>query len=423
MSFFSDLLTGPTLTAVRAQIIAYAQAAGLAVTNWRVGDVVEQILEVITSARQATGAIEGQIVRGFASLDTSVDPGDEDAYDAGSIARTPEPGFLSNLGLNTYSTERGEATFATGFATFINAGTSSRAIAPGGLVYTWTANSPPDPAPTYTTSADATVYTNPDETLTVAPGVTVTLPITCDIVGSYGSCPAASLTLTTVLLGCSGTNAAAVLGTDREDAAVYRARCKLMPARLSFGAPGAIYKYLAAKNLDGTVLQNALENDVNINRVQVVGDSTTGIVDAYYAAPAGAAIAEDVTAANENISEEAFAVPDTITFTGEAASEVAIHVVGTAKLKTSTGVSAATVKAAIVAALAAAFEDIPIGGMDQTAGAGVIYTSDIEGYARDAWPGLYDVNVTTPAGASTALAVGDVATVTSTTSDWTVTFT
>ena len=135
----------------------------------------------------------------------------------------------------------------------------------------------------------------------------------------------------------------------------------------------------------------------------------------------GAASTEDVTAANANIQVDAYAVFDCVTYTGQAASEVPISVVGTAKIKAGPGVVSATVRQAIVDALTAAFQEFPIGGEDQTLGAGVIYTRDLQAIAATAFTGLYAVSVTTPAGASTALALGEVATYAGTIADWTLT--
>ncbi len=164
--------------------------------------------------------------------------------------------------------------------------------------------------------------------------------------------------------------------------------------------------------------------------MQVTQASSTGIVNVYYATDSGGAIAADVTAANANIRIATFAVADAITFAGVAATATSIHVVGTARMKAKTGVTAAAVAQAIVAALAAKAKAIPVGGMDQDSGGnGVVYTSDLRQYAGDSFDGLYDIVISTPAGASTAITVGHVATINSVagdglgSGDWTITFT
>jgi len=408
-------------------VIGLAQAAGLKVTNWRVHGVSNQMLETVIGAIFAFSQIVTVVTRGFASLDTSTDPGDPDDFDPTNEGLPAAFGFLSEYGLNTYDTEREESSFATGVATFTNVGPGSRVISPEGLIFTWTLNSPPSPSPTYTNPNDPTIYTL--GSVTVPAGTSINLPVRAQVIGAIASCPSASISLTTSLVGCSATNADPVVGNDREDAETYRVRCRKAVARLSLGGPSAAYEYLAAKTIDGDVLLNdaPVPAPSGITRVQVTEDSSTGIVNAYYASGSGPAIADDVSAANTNIQANAFAVPDAITFTGIAATQTTIHVAGTARIKAKLGVTAALVAQGIVAALNANGKKIPIGGVDQVAGAGVVYTTDLEGYAREGYPGIYDVLVTTPAGASTAIAVGHVPVIQSVagdglgSADWTVT--
>lgn len=423
MSLFEDLIANETLVSVRARIVEQAKAADLKITNWLVGAVGQQTLEAFTQVTHQTSLNISAAIRGYGSLDTSTDPGDEDPYDSTNADLEPEAGFLSDHGASNYGTPRGEATFASGFVTFVNGGTIARTFAPESLTFTWTDESPPSPPPTYRNAPDPAIYTNPDGTVTVAALATLVIPISAEEIGTRSNAPSSALSLTTTLSGCTATNAAPIAGTDRESAADYRARCRQAAARLSLGGPSAAYEYLAKTNLDGTVLLNASGNPVNISRVQVSQESDTGIVDVFYASPAGAATSEDVTAANTNIELEAFATPDTITFTGAAAVEVPIAVAGTAKVKAAAGVAdpEAAAKAAIVAELVEAFAAYPVGGEDQVDGAGVIYTRDIQADAAQAYPGLYALLVTTPAGASTALAKGEVATLNTTVGDWTVT--
>ena len=418
---FTDLFVKTTLESVRSTMIGYATAAKLKITNWATGGTGQQILEVVVSLAYSFTAITAEMIRGFASLETSVDPGDFDPYNADNASREPAPGFLSNLGRNMHGTERTDATFATGSVTFTNAGPGARTIAPESLVFTQTGGSPPNPSPTYTNTADASIYTNPDGTVTVPAGTSVSLPIMAQVIGSVGSAPSGTITLTTTMIGCTATNVNSVVGTDRESADAYRARCRLAPARLSFGAPEDAYLYLATRNLDGTLLANSSGNDVGINRVQSTGNTGTGIVTVYYASAAGTAVAEDVTAANANIQTTLFAVSDCITFTGQSATTLSVHVAGTARLRSRPGVTKAAVAAGIVESLQNAFVEIPIGGVDT----GLIYHVDLEAYAHAGYPGLYDVTVTTPV-SNVTMTPGQVATLSSiagdgVTGDWVIT--
>lgn len=422
MPWNEDLYISETVEGVRSKLITYAQTASLIITDWLVGGPGQQIFESVSQTIATTTSVIAAVVRGYASLDTSTDPGDVDPFDEANASRAPVPGMLSHYGANTFGTKRQDETFATGFFTFDNsAGVVPRTFGPDALDFTWTTASPPSPAPTYKNAADSAIYTNPDGTVTVAAGAVLEIPVRANEAGSRSNAPPSALTLTTSMTGPTGTNAAAILGRDRESAPTYRERCRQAPSRTSLGGPTAAYAYLARTNLDGTALLNANGDPVNISRVQVTQDSTTGIVRAFFGSPSGAAIGEDVDAANENIQSNAFAVPDAITYTGAAAEAVDLDVEGTAKIKAGPGVVNATVRQAIVDALALAFTEFPIGGVDQVDGAGVIYTDDLQAIAANACPGLYAVNVSTPAGNSTPLTLGQVAIYLGTIADWSLT--
>ncbi len=425
MTFFEDLIADPTITGVRNLIVGYAQGAELVLTNWIVGAVGEQTLATVATAVYVQSKTAARTIRGFASLDTSSDPGDEDAYDSGNVDLEEAAGFLSTVGENWYGTTRGSETFANGTVTFDNSlGSVARTFAPDALTFTWTGGTPPSPAPTYRNAPDPAIYVNADGTVTVAAGDTLDIPVEAEELGTGSNAPAGTLSLTTTLVNVTATNAAAVLGTNREDRLLYIERCRQASARVSLGGAAAIYEYLSSKNLDGTPLLNDDGDQVAITRVWFTDESTNGTVDGYFASALGAPLAVDVEAANLNIQTYALATPGAITFGPDpdgavAATAVPITVVGTGKIKRRVGMTdidlAATAKAAMESAVTEAFADFPIGGMDQSFGAGSIYTTDLRAIAADAYGGLYNVLVSTPAGASTALALGEVATLASAT--------
>lgn len=427
MGLYEDLIQNETLTAVRNRVIGFAQAAGLAITNWVVGSVGEQMLQTVAVVEFAKSNVISKVIRCFTSLDLSVDPGDSDAYDTSNALLTPAKGLLSAFGENTFGTARAEASLATGTALFDNsAGLVARTFAPYALTWTWTVDlggGIPAPPPTYRNAEDPDIYTNFDGTVTVAAGATLEIPIVAEEVGTRSNAGVGALSLTTSLVGVTSTNTTPIVGTDREDAAVYRERCRQAGSRLSFAGPADAYAHFAAKYLDGTAVLNELGAPVAITRAQVSEESDTGIVNVWFADVDGAPISEDVDAANENIELHAFVVPDAITYTGSAAVEVAVPVAGTAKVKSAPGVTVAGVKAAILAKLSSTFAAYPIGGRDQVAGAGVLYTADLHGAVATAYPGLYSAAITTPAGVTTALAAGRVAVLDSDLTDWTVTLT
>src|SRR5262249_30730704 len=143
---------------------------------------------------------------------------------------------------------------------------------PYGLVFTYTGGTPPSPAPTYRNTEDDSIYTNIDGSVTVGAGTSIVIPVKAEQLGVGSNAPPTVLSLTTTLSGCSATNTASILSNAREPRDVYIARCRLAAARLSLGGPSDAYRYLAAKNLDGTPLLNANGDPVNITRAYVSED-------------------------------------------------------------------------------------------------------------------------------------------------------
>jgi len=425
MGLYEELIQSETLAAIRDKIIGFAQAAELKITSWVSGDVGEQILQTVAALEFAKAGTIAKAIRGFTSLDLSVDPGDPDPYDASNELQPAARGLLSHFGENTFGTVRAEASLATGTVEFDNsAGIVARTFAPYALTFTWTVDlggGIPDPPPTYRNAEDDSIYVNMDGTVTVPAGDTLLIPVVAEEVGTRSNAGPGALSLTTSMVNVTATNTTAIVGADREDAEVYREKCRQSGARLSFSDPEDAYKYFASKNLDGTPLLNELGAPVAITRVQVSQESDTGIVDVWFADDDGEPSSEDVDAANANIELATSAIGDAITYTGQAATEVTVSVAGTAKVKAAPGVTTALVRAAILEALAKLFKAYPIGGRDQVAGAGVMYTTDIHGAVATSYPGLYNAVVTTPAGATTALDEGEVAKLDSDAADWTVT--
>jgi hypothetical protein len=216
------------------------------------------------------------------------------------------------------------------------------------------------------------------------------------------------------LLGVTVTNAAAALGTDRETAPNYRERCREQAASVSPNGAADAYRYLARTNANGTPLLRAVAfggdgiTAVSITRVYVSGSSTTGKVYVYFADDDSGSGAVDVATADANIRLNVIAVPDCITITCLAAIDVPIVVTWAVKYRAKylgQAVAGADVKAAINAALIDRFKNYPIGGFDQTAGAGTIYVSDVRGVVERAHPAIYFAALSSPAG-DTALALG-----------------
>ena len=450
---FLDLVQLPTRAQIKAQIVSAAAALSpaLSVTSWVLGDPSERWIEL--SARVVDlflSNITTQAVRA-AFFDYATDPGD-----AGDLSadQTPRPGWLSAMGAGWWGVSRGSATFATGSLLVTNTGSTPATFAPYALTARRAVAGTDGGFPTYRNAADPSIYVGAGGTLTLAPGAFATLPIIAEQVGSYSSAApgqiAVMVTQSFGALSCS--NASPVLGDDREDRDVYIARCRQQSAAASPNGPQDAYRYASTTGADGLPLQlYDGSGATTVNRVFVSPDSSTGHVLVYLANPTGPATAVEVSSANGNINGITIAtsggavynlnpigvVPDAVTLgptiidsvTGAdgpaAATATPVVVLGTARIKAVPGFAALSLidsaQAAIGASLSGYFSDIPIGGLDQVAGVGKIYRSDISDTIRDGnpvdlvagvltSPVLYGVDVDKPVGVTVVISLGHVAT-------------
>lgn len=417
-----EQLVKPTAAYVNAKIQSYAATADLLIDAWQVGDVGQQVLQAVSFTIEAfTGIITGLTRSGFG--ETAEDPGD-DPNDPNPDYTAPK--WLSYHGEGMHGTKRKGKTFATGHVTLTNAADGqTRTFTPYNQTFTRSTADADGNYPTYKNGVDASIYAEAGGTLSLAPGGTRTIPIVADVIGTGSNAAPNEITiLTTTMIGVTVANATSVAGSDGETAAAYRLRFGKRSAITSPGGAAKSYEYLATTQHGGDPLLNASGNPVNIPRVYVSPSSALNKADVYYASGTGAASTEDVTAANANIIT--YGVPSTVTFGpsvspvgGIAAVVVPIAVTYTAKIKSFAGIDTDTIKADIAVALAELMNSSDIGGFDSVLGAGVIYTVDIGGEVKGArrdgntgpkW-GLYDVVVGTPAGATTAIILGRVATI------------
>jgi hypothetical protein len=436
---FADLIQLPTLEEIKARVIALAVAAGLPVTSWIPGDPSERWTDIIPRAIDAfLSSYTTQAVRMF-FLELATDPGD-----AGDLSpdQTARPGFLSALGAGWFGVVRGQATYAPGVVTITNAGTAPATFSAYDLTFQRSTAGDDGGYPTYRNQTDATVYTGPGETLTLAVGASASIPIIAEQIGSYANASPGEVSI--VVTGSFGTftvtNASPVRGTDREDRALYIDRCRLQSGAASPNGAADAYRYASTTGADGEPLQLwDGSGATSVNRVYVSPDSSTGEVLIYLANPSGPASSVEVQSANANINGITVAdasgvvwnanpigvVPDGIVLgptvsdakTGAPGPATAIatsvgFLAGTVRIKAIPGVASLTLIAdihrAIEAAQSAYFETVPIGGLDQVGGTGVVYRNDLEVVMKDSYPGLYAANLTKPASTTQVIALGHV---------------
>lgn len=441
---FADLYKLPTLSQAKATVLSIAGSVGLKARTWIFGDPSERWIEI--SARVIDGftsTITVQAIRGF-FLDLATDPGDPGDL---SPDQTPRPGWLSGLGEGWYGVIRRGRTYATTTITIMNTGTAATSpFKPGDLTFTLGPSAPvrsDGGKPTYRNTEDGGIYDGIDGSKTLAPGASVTIPIKCQQLGSYGSAPSGTSTgigicITQSFGALTVTSANSARGEEREDPDLYRARCRLWQDAIAHGSPETKYRVCATTGLDRAPLQRWDGSGVvGITRTYVYRDMAgTGNVTCYFADADGPADTVDVESANANIQgvekgvivDPIGAVGDCTTYVGIAATPHTIAVAGSCKVKSQRGgLSGAelqdAVKAAIVEAYAVYQATFDIGGLDQVDGAGFVYTNDLECVARDSYAGVYAVTLSSPSGSSTALARGECVMFDTDTSDWTVTVT
>lgn len=302
LALLAQLLALPNAADTKASIIAIAQAAGIDTTSFQLGDPTERFLEIAAQAMGAWGAVPTMAVRGM-FLELATDPGDPGDL---SADQTPRAGFLSALGAGWFGTRRRGQTYATGFVTITNTGSSPTSpIPPYGITFERNSVGTDGGTVTYRNTPSGQ-YTYAGGNLPpLAAGASLTIPVQADIIGTYST--AAANTITTVQTQSYGTlscaNPSGVVGADREAPAPYVQRSKLNADKLSPGGPAKGYQYAANTAIDGTPLANYVTGaPVSITTTQVLPSSTTGVVTGYYAGAGGAVQATDVSSANANIT-------------------------------------------------------------------------------------------------------------------------
>jgi hypothetical protein len=452
LTLLAQMLQLPDAPTTKAIFIAMMQAGDppIDASAFILGEPTERWLDAAATALNAWGAVPTMATRAL-FLHLATDPGDvaDDGTPDQSADQTPRPGWLSVTGAGWFGTLREEALFATVSVTVSNATGGAVNIKPFELTVERSYVGADGGSPTYRNTPDPAVYVNFDGSVTIANGASVVLTFEADQIGSYASATAASITvLVTQTFGAlTVSNPSATLGQDRESRASYIARCLTAADSNAPGGPINAYRRAATTAKSGGPLLNySTGAPVGITGVQVLPDSTTGVVTGYFYGPSGhVGVATDLSTANANIlgvavgllTDPIGVLPDCVVIGPEVADPVTgagfadvtntpIAVTYSAKIKASMVVGGATpgtytsggsppapianIFTAIGIAIAEYLVNLGPGALDQTAGAGVVYTPDIGDTIREAQAGLYNVVLTVPGTSSTAIAVGHIAT-------------
>lgn len=375
MSSLDTLITPMTVDEAREALYAAAAARGVTTTGWKSGAVARTIIAGLSVVLASLSRMQASIARmGF--LETS------------------EGEWLTQVAHYVYGVERDLGTQATGTLTFNNASGGVYSGAAGDLIVSCSAN-----GKSYRNTASYTIGA-------LATGVLI--PFEAVEVGADSSAGAGQITtMVTSLTGVSVTNAAAFVGTDPEDDATLRLRCKEKLGALSPNGPADAYAYFArsATKADGT--------SAGVTRVRVIPDGT-GTVAVYVATASGAVTGTigDTTTALGAVDDsiQRNVVPLCVTANIASVTTVSVPVTYEIWVRSTIGMTTAQVQAAISAGITSFFASHPIGGEIIDSNPGYLYVDAIRAAIADALPvwAIVKLTVTAPA-ANVALTASQVA--------------
>ncbi len=259
------LLTVVTSAELQAQMLNAFTAAGLPTSSWQAKGKWQNLTVWFAAMLQLVYAILNDVARG-SFLETATDQG------------------LVDKGENDYGTKYRGETFANGVITLLNDSGGQIDEPVDGLSFALDADS----NITFKNSGAITGWLN---------GTELEIPLVCEQAGTIGNTPAVAiapfgLAMVTMIIGVSIVEHTAMVGQDAQDPEAYRALCrKQAQSRSTGGAQGAWEWYPPNLYTDGTEVDpenpDATKTQVNVNRVDVSEESSTGVTTLVVASPAG----------------------------------------------------------------------------------------------------------------------------------------
>lgn len=332
-----ELVQPLTPAQVEASILSAMAGKGLPTSSWVPGAVVRTIVTAVAIVIAAVTALIALIARsGFLGL-----------------ARGP---WLDLVASHVYGVDRIQESFATGVVRVTNVtGVGAFSIALGDLVA-----KVGSPAFSNHRAFGRTYRSTAAFTLPAVPGAFVDVPVRADEAGADSSAaPDTITTFVTTMVGCSVTNAVALVGSDGELDPALKARARAKTGVLSPNGPRDAYAYIAttARRADGTA--------IGVTRVRSRPDGVGGI-DIYVADPDGTVtgtvgdLGTDLGVIDRDIQEQA--VPLCVTARVASATAEAIAVSYAVWVDTTAGLSDEQLEALVSQALADYLAMVPIGG-------------------------------------------------------------
>lgn len=317
MSLYSvaALIAVRTASAIYTTGLGVATGLGVDTTTWRTGDPTRSTYKFLAEVlAEHDGYVADYIRAGFLS--------------------TAFGDWLKILAVEVYGVTPAEATFATSQVTIKNNGGGTYPIGARDL--------------TFKSSLSGKTYHNVSATVTLSPGVQITVDVEADEAGSDSSAGVDEIDqLVTTKLGVDILGSTAAVGIDAQSDDSIKADCTASLGALSPNGPPDAYRYVATRS--------QLTGVQDVTRAVATPDAVNMTVTVYLASPSGPVAGASVTAVQSAI--ERWATPLCVTPT--AVNSVADTIAVTLSVSGS-GVPG-DVTARITAALGELFAGLPVG--------------------------------------------------------------
>jgi hypothetical protein len=314
-----------------------AEAMGLDTTAWQTGGP-ERTLNAVWSHVLAT--------RDGAGLQ----------FNKGGLLRHARGAMLTMLALDQYGVERPVSTYASAAngLTITNSGGGAWPVAVGDIIVE--------------ASSTEKRYKNSNAgNIAAGPAVDSLFDLVAEEAGTASNAAPGEIdTLVTTYLGCTCTNAVALVGTDGASDDELVELCTLSLGVVSPNGAQAAYEYIARSTLrtDGST--------VDVNRVRATGDKTAGTTSVVLASSSGVPAGGDVTLVDDAIQTTVVSLTETCTVA--AATGATVVVTYTLYVPDDCLATDDEIEAAVADGLAGWFSRYPIGGRTTTpGGAGYLF--------------------------------------------------
>jgi phage-related baseplate assembly protein len=355
-----DLIEPVSRSDVQRSVYSVLSTLGVNTTSWKPGAIVRTMIVAYSAVIASLSQLQATLARsGF--LDLSVGQ------------------WLTLVARYVYGVERIEATFATGEITLANSGGGVFLFDPDDLIFL--------------NSTTGRTFRN-TAAVSLGPLSTATVAVQATEVGADStSGPGEIDTMVTVVLGVTCANNARLTGSDAEDDAALRTRCKEKLGSLSPFGPWDSYAYAvrSATRPDGT--------SIGVTRLRL-GKDGFGSVFVTLAGVDGAIAGDpddpdtDLGIANEAIKRNA--VPEAVTAVVTSATNRSIGVTYSVWAYESKRTDA-ELEALIADAIDAFFRARPIGGDMVSGSAGKLYIAGLIAAIDEAADEIFHVVVSVPA--------------------------